>query len=76
MLFELGNVGAGDEGSTGSGQNDAANRRIIARGRDRVAQFRDHAFVERVQLVGSVDCHRRDAIGDGERDGFVSHEKT
>jgi hypothetical protein len=40
---------------------------------DRDAQLLDHAIVERVELVRAIDGNRRDAVGDGEGEGFVGH---
>ena len=43
---------------------------------DRVSELVDHAIVERVQLVGTVDRDRGDPVGDGEGQRFVGHARN
>ena len=66
-------VGAGDEGASGTSENDAANRIVDAYFIDGVAELGDRGIVEGVELVGTVDRQSGDAVRDLQRQEFEGH---
>src|SRR5207247_1711739 len=74
LLREIADVGSGDERLWAcAGEDRAFDLRF---GRDALSgltQFPHHLIVQGIELVGTVDRDKRDAVADVEQEGLVGH---
>ena len=73
IFFQLGDVRAGDERPAGPREDDAPHVLPTADLLDRPRELDERRVVQRVELVGTVDRDRGDALGDVEGQEFVGH---
>ena len=73
LARQFGDVGAGDEGASSAGEDHAADRIVNADFVDGVSELGDGRIVEGVELVGTVDRQRGDAVRDLQRQEFEGH---